>query len=166
MYYKISSFFLPKLYEGLLRIWLIVHYLFFRKFRGKTQAFCGRKFAFFHSLAAFLASCLPMPPPSPDLSTVMPWCSRPSHSLPRMESQSQTKVDPRKQALLEARFFGGGRAEDFEVEKEPGTPPVVPMSLATSFPANCQPPIQSPMLVQPLPTKPSTLPLGKIFQNV
>ena len=31
-----------------------------------------------------------------------------------MESDSQTKVDPRKQALLEARFFGSGR-EDIEV---------------------------------------------------
>ena len=34
-----------------------------------------------------------------------------------MESESaQTKVDPRKQALLEARFFGSGR-EDIEVSK-------------------------------------------------
>ena len=31
-----------------------------------------------------------------------------------MDSESQTKVDPRKQALLEARFFGSGR-EDIEV---------------------------------------------------
>jgi hypothetical protein len=85
-----------------------------------------------------------------------------------MESQSQTKVDPRKQALLEARFFGGGRTEDFEVENsEPSTPPVIPMSLATSFaPAACQPSLQSsPMLIQPLPPK-SSLPLGKIFSYI
>ena len=34
-----------------------------------------------------------------------------------MESDSQTKVDPRKQALLEARFFGSGR-EDIEVSSD------------------------------------------------
>ena len=31
-----------------------------------------------------------------------------------MDSEAQTKVDPRKQALLEARFFGTGR-ENIEV---------------------------------------------------
>jgi len=33
----------------------------------------------------------------------------------RMDSESQTKVDPRKQALLEARFFGTAGREDIEV---------------------------------------------------
>ena len=36
-----------------------------------------------------------------------------------MDSESQTKVDPRKQALLEARFFGTGR-EDIEVKWSEG----------------------------------------------
>jgi hypothetical protein len=34
--------------------------------------------------------------------------------LGMMDSDDQTKVDPRKQALLEARFFGTGR-ENIEV---------------------------------------------------
>ena len=34
--------------------------------------------------------------------------------LGMMDSEAQTKVDPRKQALLEARFFGTGR-ENIEV---------------------------------------------------
>jgi hypothetical protein len=46
-----------------------------------------------------------------------------------MDSDSQTKVDPRKQALLEARFFGSGR-EDIEVNQfdQDITPTISPNS--------------------------------------
>ena len=95
--------------------------------------------------------------------------------MERAEPQQATRVDARKQALLEARFFNP-RGGEVEVESDPSQPQEPPLvltsnsnpipSIPSSFPSFCLPEVSR---TQPVPVNsvvttyaplPMTLPTG------